>query len=272
MENKDIPRTRLQLSESPDSDQQQQVMQYLHDMQQQHQLVVHGVEPVYRPFLSPFYALQSFHISGDEQGTSRPDLRSMRKRTNAVSQADDMDVVIHNYAYVTDGPQEKDRISAIAVTPFVDATQSYRFLEAQEIARLQGALVGLEHLSNGMDVPVVSYEPSQEGGGITYIGKGRAELQKVAIESIKKLGADGMEFLIADQQAMSEDAKIELESALARHIGLNVCQDGWALQFDTIMQGIETKYHQEQALKKAEQQARSATGALVIAEGYRTRR
>lgn len=54
--------------------------------------------------------------------------------------------------------------------------------------KLRGALAGLAHLDNGMDLPVVSYDATKDGSGkIAFLAQGKEQLQALAMQSIREL-------------------------------------------------------------------------------------
>ncbi len=103
-------------------------------------------------------------------------------------------------------------ISAIVV-PLASFMSTNKGLGTTQ-ARLRGALAGLAHLKNGMDLPVVSYDATQEGGGrIRYLAQGQQELKALAFEAINDL---------QQNPAFFEQVKGSLYSAAQDCLGVDI--------------------------------------------------
>jgi hypothetical protein len=86
-----------------------------------------------------------------------------------------------------------EHIKAIAI-PYRVASPHKQW--SRPIAELTAAVAGLQHLEEGVDVPVVMYQVTPKHapddkpqGDISYLAKGRVELERLAVQAIEKIQA-----------------------------------------------------------------------------------
>lgn len=102
----------------------------------------------------------------------------------------------------------QEHLKAILVPSYPNAERlsDVRVAVYETLVRLQGALAGLVHLREGIDLPVVIYHVAgTDAGKLTEVGKGKEELERVARDAITQLQAFPQEYV---QRILSQEEYI----------------------------------------------------------------
>lgn len=94
--------------------------------------------------------------------------------------------------------------------------------------RLQAAIIGLDHLRTGKDVPVVLYHCNgPKAGQFDYVGRGTEELQRIGLQALQELGPEGIKrtYEMTSQHtvhgAPGDDFR-ELTYGAKQYLGVNI--------------------------------------------------
>ena len=129
-----------------------------------------------------------------------------------------LEIADYNEILVAASPQH---ISAITVPYYeqrLDPQERSWYLAQQ---RLQAALVGLDHLAQGINLPVVMYSVNRKPGHITFIGQTREELTQVALTSLQLLGERGQIYF---ESYSDGDSYYDMLRAVEAHLGVDLTE------------------------------------------------
>lgn len=136
-------------------------------------------------------------------------------------------------------------IAAIVVLPEAAG------IKEADMAKLQGALVGLEHLDSGVDKPVVMYDVDAPQT-YTYIGQGRAELSLAAIEALNALGVDGVKRMKAalPRDIHGSQSEKDFAQLLMDKLKIDTTGKDWELQFAKRMDELSAQHGIQQPVSR----------------------
>lgn len=142
--------------------------------------------------------------------------------------------------------QCEEQVEAITVPIFQTlANRNPAYVVA---CKLQAALVGLAHIEQGYDWPVVLYHVSDpHKGRCSYVGQSRAELHNIALEALETLGkmnvnASQKESFCIRNRALPQLAV--LHDAVKNHLGIDLSlpangPDGWKAQVNKKLSALQ---------------------------------
>lgn len=128
----------------------------------------------------------------------------------------------------------RPHVSAICV-PVFERAQG-RGLCCLEQRTLQAALVGLDHIDHGFDLPVMLYHVSQpKQSTLSFVGQTKQELTIAALEALKRIGKTS---LLTDNPLGLPQTRINSgKAAIQHHLGIDFSlpangPKGWKTQID----------------------------------------
>lgn len=116
------------------------------------------------------------------------------------------------------------------------------------IARLQAALAALDHHRIGIPLPAVLYHVhGPEQGNLTLVGQTKEELEAVALESLKELGAKGLkEIYLRFTKPQFQMPETRLTRAVGQCLGIDIGKpaegaDGWMVDVEDRLDELNAK-------------------------------